>query len=135
MHTSHDDFKFQDLHVLLMSQNLCVTPIVNYWRYFSSQSIILYSDGYAQSDLELEMIGGEQKYAISGIEKLQLPQFEVHKHQFMYRLQNFSTGSYPRLSLQFLLKAWLWTIYNIFELIRYNKRAKNRNYVQRQHEA
>ena len=43
-------------------------------------------DGYAQDDLELEMIGGHPSKAIRGIEKLQLPQFEVHKHQFTYRI-------------------------------------------------
>ena len=62
------------------------------------------SDGYAQADMELEMMGGTAEQAISGVEKLQLSQFEVHKHDFLYRLQKFATGSYPRLSLQFLLK-------------------------------
>ena len=63
-----------------------------------------FSDGYAQADMELEMMGGTAEKAISGVEKLQLSQFEVHKHDFLYRLQKFATGSYPRLSLQFLLK-------------------------------
>ena len=63
-----------------------------------------FSDGYAQADMELEMMGGTAEQAISGVEKLQLSQFEVHKHDFLYRLQKFATGSYPRLSLQFLLK-------------------------------
>ena len=61
-------------------------------------------DGYAQADMELEMMGGTAEQAISGVEKLQLSQFEVHKFDFIYRLQKFATGSYPRLSLQFLLK-------------------------------
>ena len=61
-------------------------------------------DGYAQADMELEMMGGTAEQAISGVEKLQLSQFEVHKYDFIYRLQKFATGSYPRLSLQFLLK-------------------------------
>jgi len=65
---------------------------------------IAFSDGYAQADMELEMMGGTAEKAISGVEKLQLSQFEVHKHDFIYRLQKFATGSYPRLSLQFLLK-------------------------------
>ena len=71
-------------------------------RPFQTENCFL--DGYAQADMELEMMGGTAEKAISGVEKLQLSQFEVHKHDFIYRLQKFATGSYPRLSLQFLLK-------------------------------
>lgn len=50
------------------------------------------------------MIGGSPETAVSGVENLQLSQFEVNEHQLTYRLQNFSTGLYPRLSLEFKLK-------------------------------
>ena len=61
-------------------------------------------DGYAEDDLNLTYIGGSPDTAVSGVENLQLSQFEVNEHQLTYRLQNFSTGAYPRLSLEFKLK-------------------------------
>ena len=50
------------------------------------------------------MIGGSPETAVSGVENLQLSQFQVDEHHLNYRLQNFSTGLYPRFSLEFKLK-------------------------------
>lgn len=82
----------------------CMMDLARYPLDSQNCTLEIESYGYAQDDLELEMIGGSPQQAINGIERLQLPQFEVHKHQFTYRLQEFQTGAYPRLSLQFLLK-------------------------------
>ncbi|XP_007890895.1 gamma-aminobutyric acid receptor subunit beta-1 isoform X1 [Callorhinchus milii] len=60
------------------------------------------SYGYTTDDIQFYWSGG--KYAVTGVEKIELPQFDIVDHQMISKLVVFATGSYPRLSLSFKLK-------------------------------
>ncbi|GCB64211.1 hypothetical protein scyTo_0011720, partial [Scyliorhinus torazame] len=54
-------------------------------------------------------IGTEEKwtggnYAVTGVEKIELPQFSIVEYKLVSKKAVFATGSYPRLSLSFRLK-------------------------------
>ncbi|GCC31934.1 gamma-aminobutyric acid receptor subunit beta-1-like isoform X1 [Chiloscyllium punctatum] len=60
------------------------------------------SYGYTTDDIEFQWTGGN--YAVTGVEKIELPQFSIVEHKLVSKRAVFATGSYPRLSLSFRLK-------------------------------
>ncbi|XP_075458047.1 gamma-aminobutyric acid receptor subunit beta-2 [Ascaphus truei] len=60
------------------------------------------SYGYTTDDIEFYWRGGER--AVTGVEKIELPQFSIVDYKLLSKNVVFSTGSYPRLSLSFKLK-------------------------------
>ncbi|KAM9329939.1 gamma-aminobutyric acid receptor subunit beta-1 isoform 2-T2 [Gastrophryne carolinensis] len=60
------------------------------------------SYGYTTDDIEFYWNGGDK--AITGVEKIELPQFSIVDYKMVSKKVVFSTGSYPRLSLSFRLK-------------------------------
>ncbi|CBY32958.1 unnamed protein product [Oikopleura dioica] len=91
-------------HDRTMNFFFCMMHLQRYPLDTQNCTLEIESYGYAADDLKLSMLGGSQEKAVTGIDNLHLSQFEVTNFQFEYRLQNFSTGSYPRLSLKFRLK-------------------------------
>ncbi|KAG7283107.1 LOW QUALITY PROTEIN: hypothetical protein CRUP_033053 [Coryphaenoides rupestris] len=62
---------------------------------------VLY-DGYTTDDIEFYWRGGDG--AVSGVDRIELPQFSIVDYKLISKNVVFSTGSYPRLSLSFKLK-------------------------------
>ncbi|XP_026081187.1 gamma-aminobutyric acid receptor subunit beta-2a isoform X2 [Carassius auratus] len=60
------------------------------------------SYGYTTDDIEFYWRGGEG--AVTGVERIELPQFSIVDYKLISKNVVFSTGSYPRLSLSFKLK-------------------------------
>ncbi|XP_076024311.1 gamma-aminobutyric acid receptor subunit beta-2 isoform X2 [Genypterus blacodes] len=60
------------------------------------------SYGYTTDDIEFHWRGGNN--AVTGVDKIELPQFSIVDHKLISKNVVFSTGSYPRLSLSFKLK-------------------------------
>ncbi|XP_071762284.1 gamma-aminobutyric acid receptor subunit beta-2 isoform X3 [Centroberyx gerrardi] len=60
------------------------------------------SYGYTTDDIEFYWRGGNN--AVTGVERIELPQFSIVDHKLISKNVVFSTGSYPRLSLSFKLK-------------------------------
>ncbi|KAM9331971.1 gamma-aminobutyric acid receptor subunit beta-2 isoform 2-T2 [Pholidichthys leucotaenia] len=60
------------------------------------------SYGYTTDDIEFYWRGGNN--AVTGVDKIELPQFSIVDHKLISKNVVFSTGSYPRLSLSFKLK-------------------------------
>uniref|UniRef100_A0A4W5QSN0 Neurotransmitter-gated ion-channel transmembrane domain-containing protein n=1 Tax=Hucho hucho TaxID=62062 RepID=A0A4W5QSN0_9TELE len=60
------------------------------------------ADGYTTDDIEFYWRGGDG--AVSGVERIELPQFSIVDYKLVSKNVVFSTGSYPRLSLSFKLK-------------------------------
>ncbi|KAK6299308.1 hypothetical protein J4Q44_G00308180 [Coregonus suidteri] len=60
------------------------------------------SYGYTTDDIEFYWRGGDG--AVSGVERIELPQFSIVDYKLVSKNVVFSTGSYPRLSLSFKLK-------------------------------
>ncbi|KAK1883280.1 Gamma-aminobutyric acid receptor subunit beta-2 [Dissostichus eleginoides] len=59
-------------------------------------------DGYTTDDIEFYWRGGNG--AVTGVDRIELPQFDIVDHNLISKNVVFSTGSYPRLSLSFKLK-------------------------------
>ncbi|XP_026137018.1 gamma-aminobutyric acid receptor subunit beta-2 isoform X2 [Carassius auratus] len=60
------------------------------------------SYGYTTDDIEFYWRGGNR--AVTGVERIELPQFSIVDYNLISKNVVFSTGSYPRLSLSFKLK-------------------------------
>ncbi|XP_041657536.1 gamma-aminobutyric acid receptor subunit beta-2 [Cheilinus undulatus] len=60
------------------------------------------SYGYTTDDIEFYWRGGNN--AVTGVDKIELPQFSIVDHKLISKNVVFSTGAYPRLSLSFKLK-------------------------------
>ncbi|XP_051996668.1 gamma-aminobutyric acid receptor subunit beta-3 isoform X4 [Xyrauchen texanus] len=60
------------------------------------------SYGYTTDDIEFYWKGGES--AVTGVARIELPQFSIVDYKLVSRNVVFSTGAYPRLSLSFKLK-------------------------------
>ncbi|XP_025065606.1 gamma-aminobutyric acid receptor subunit beta-2-like [Alligator sinensis] len=60
------------------------------------------SYGYTTDDIEFYWRGGDN--AVTGVTKIELPQFSIVDYKLITKNVVFSTGSYPRLSLSFKLK-------------------------------
>ncbi|TNN62275.1 Gamma-aminobutyric acid receptor subunit beta-3 [Liparis tanakae] len=60
------------------------------------------SYGYTTDDIEFYWRGGDG--AVSGVDRIELPQFDIVDYKLISKNVVFSTGSYPRLSLSFKLK-------------------------------
>ncbi|XP_068133919.1 gamma-aminobutyric acid receptor subunit beta-2 isoform X1 [Hyperolius riggenbachi] len=60
------------------------------------------SYGYTTDDIEFYWRGGN--HAVTGVERIELPQFSIVDYKLLSKNVVFSTGSYPRLSLSFKLK-------------------------------
>ncbi|OCT92500.1 gamma-aminobutyric acid receptor subunit beta-3 [Xenopus laevis] len=60
------------------------------------------SYGYTTDDIEFYWLGGDN--AVTGVERIELPQFSIMDHKLVSKNVVFATGSYPRLSLSFKLK-------------------------------
>ncbi|XP_029942011.1 gamma-aminobutyric acid receptor subunit beta-3-like isoform X2 [Salarias fasciatus] len=60
------------------------------------------SYGYTTDDIEFYWKGGEA--AVTGVTRIELPQFSIVDYKLVSRNVVFSTGAYPRLSLSFRLK-------------------------------
>ncbi|KAM4699071.1 gamma-aminobutyric acid receptor subunit beta-3 isoform 1-T1 [Discoglossus pictus] len=60
------------------------------------------SYGYTTDDIKFYWRGGET--AVTGVERIELPQFSIVDYKLVSRNVVFATGSYPRLSLSFKLK-------------------------------
>ncbi|XP_026531632.1 gamma-aminobutyric acid receptor subunit beta-1-like isoform X2 [Notechis scutatus] len=60
------------------------------------------SYGYTTDDIGFYWIGGES--AVSGVNKIELPQFSIIDYKMITKRAKFATGAYPRLSLSFRLK-------------------------------
>ncbi|KTG26675.1 hypothetical protein cypCar_00023067 [Cyprinus carpio] len=60
------------------------------------------SYGYTTDDIEFYWKGGEN--AVTGVSRIELPQFSIVDYKLVSRNVVFSTGAYPRLSLSFKLK-------------------------------
>ncbi|XP_034526843.1 gamma-aminobutyric acid receptor subunit beta-1 [Ailuropoda melanoleuca] len=62
----------------------------------------LSKDGYTTDDIEFYWNGGEG--AVTGVNKIELPQFSIVDYKMVSKKVEFTTGAYPRLSLSFRLK-------------------------------
>ncbi|XP_035765785.1 gamma-aminobutyric acid receptor subunit beta-3-like isoform X2 [Neolamprologus brichardi] len=60
------------------------------------------SYGYTTDDIEFYWKGGET--AVTGVTRIELPQFSIVDYKLVSKNVVFSTGAYPRLSLSFKLK-------------------------------
>ncbi|XP_072301790.1 gamma-aminobutyric acid receptor subunit beta-2-like [Eucyclogobius newberryi] len=60
------------------------------------------SYGYTTDDIEFYWRGGHN--AVTGVDRIELPQFSIVDHKLLAKKVVFSTGAYPRLSLSFKLK-------------------------------
>uniref|UniRef100_H3A2Z2 Gamma-aminobutyric acid type A receptor subunit beta3 n=1 Tax=Latimeria chalumnae TaxID=7897 RepID=H3A2Z2_LATCH len=60
------------------------------------------SYGYTTDDIEFYWRGGDN--AVTGVERIELPQFSIVEHRLVSKNVVFATGAYPRLSLSFKLK-------------------------------
>ncbi|XP_063096709.1 gamma-aminobutyric acid receptor subunit beta-1 isoform X2 [Cavia porcellus] len=60
------------------------------------------SYGYTTDDIEFYWNGGEK--AVTGVNKIELPQFSIVDYKMVSKKVEFTTGAYPRLSLSFRLK-------------------------------
>ncbi|XP_078514361.1 gamma-aminobutyric acid receptor subunit beta-3 isoform X1 [Lissotriton helveticus] len=60
------------------------------------------SYGYTTDDIEFYWNGGDN--AVTGVERIELPQFSIVEYKRVSRNVVFATGAYPRLSLSFKLK-------------------------------
>ncbi|XP_038572576.1 gamma-aminobutyric acid receptor subunit beta-3 [Micropterus salmoides] len=60
------------------------------------------SYGYTTDDIEFYWKGGDT--AVTGVRRIELPQFSIVDYKLVSRNVVFSTGAYPRLSLSFKLK-------------------------------
>ncbi|XP_062412237.1 gamma-aminobutyric acid receptor subunit beta-3 isoform X2 [Sardina pilchardus] len=60
------------------------------------------SYGYTTDDIEFYWKGGDN--AVTGVQRIELPQFSIVDYKLVSRNVVFSTGAYPRLSLSFKLK-------------------------------
>ncbi|XP_076157050.1 gamma-aminobutyric acid receptor subunit beta-4 [Alosa pseudoharengus] len=60
------------------------------------------SYGYTTDDIVFFWQGGDT--AVTGVDKLELPQFSIIELRLVSREVKFTTGSYPRLSLSFRIK-------------------------------
>ncbi|XP_066522412.1 gamma-aminobutyric acid receptor subunit beta-3 isoform X2 [Hoplias malabaricus] len=60
------------------------------------------SYGYTTDDIEFYWKGGNN--AVTGVSRIELPQFSIVDYKLVSRNVVFSTGAYPRLSLSFKLK-------------------------------
>ncbi|KAM9130346.1 gamma-aminobutyric acid receptor subunit beta-2 isoform 1-T1 [Pangshura tecta] len=60
------------------------------------------SYGYTTDDIEFYWRGGDN--AVTGVTKIELPQFSIVDFRLVTKNVVFSTGAYPRLSLSFKLK-------------------------------
>ncbi|XP_054459342.1 gamma-aminobutyric acid receptor subunit beta-3 isoform X2 [Anoplopoma fimbria] len=60
------------------------------------------SYGYTTDDIEFYWKGGDT--AVTGVTRIELPQFSIVDYNLVSRNVVFSTGAYPRLSLSFKLK-------------------------------
>ncbi|NXA00342.1 GBRB1 protein, partial [Nesospiza acunhae] len=60
------------------------------------------SYGYTTDDIEFYWNGGES--AVTGVNKIELPQFSIVDYKMVSKRVEFTTGAYPRLSLSFRLK-------------------------------
>uniref|UniRef100_A0A670YHR3 Gamma-aminobutyric acid type A receptor subunit beta2 n=1 Tax=Pseudonaja textilis TaxID=8673 RepID=A0A670YHR3_PSETE len=60
------------------------------------------SYGYTIDDIQFYWRGGDN--AVTGVTKIELPQFSIVDYQLITKKAKFSTGYYPRLSLCFKLK-------------------------------
>ncbi|XP_011782729.1 PREDICTED: gamma-aminobutyric acid receptor subunit beta-1 isoform X2 [Rhinopithecus bieti] len=60
------------------------------------------SYGYTTDDIEFYWNGGEG--AVTGVNKIELPQFSIVDYKMVSKKVEFTTGAYPRLSLSFRLK-------------------------------
>ncbi|MBN3299634.1 GBRB2 protein, partial [Amia calva] len=60
------------------------------------------SYGYTTDDIEFYWRGGDS--AVTGVARIELPQFSIVEHGLVSRNVVFATGAYPRLSLSFKLK-------------------------------
>ncbi|KAB0388353.1 hypothetical protein FD755_003309 [Muntiacus reevesi] len=58
--------------------------------------------GYTTDDIEFYWRGDDN--AVTGVTKIELPQFSIVDYKLITKKVVFSTGSYPRLSLSFKLK-------------------------------
>ncbi|XP_010792427.1 gamma-aminobutyric acid receptor subunit beta-1-like [Notothenia coriiceps] len=61
-------------------------------------------DGYTTDDIEFYWQGGPNIGSVTGVENIELPQFDIIDYQTQSKKAVFATGSYPRLSLSFKLK-------------------------------
>ncbi|XP_006639203.1 gamma-aminobutyric acid receptor subunit beta-3 isoform X3 [Lepisosteus oculatus] len=60
------------------------------------------SYGYTTDDIEFYWRGGDS--AVTGVSRIELPQFSIVEHRLVSKNVVFATGAYPRLSLSFKLK-------------------------------
>ncbi|XP_055492486.1 gamma-aminobutyric acid receptor subunit beta-3 [Leucoraja erinacea] len=60
------------------------------------------SYGYTTDDIQFYWRGGDD--AVTGVHKIELPQFSIVEYRLVSRNVVFATGAYPRLSLSFKLK-------------------------------
>ncbi|XP_060682815.1 gamma-aminobutyric acid receptor subunit beta-3 isoform X1 [Hemiscyllium ocellatum] len=60
------------------------------------------SYGYTTDDIQFYWRGGDD--AVTGVHKIELPQFSIVEYRLVSRNVVFATGAYPRLSLSFRLK-------------------------------
>nr|XP_013036204.1 gamma-aminobutyric acid receptor subunit beta-3 isoform X1 [Anser cygnoides] len=58
--------------------------------------------GYTTDDIEFYWRGGDN--AVTGVERIELPQFSIVEYRLVSKNVVFATGAYPRLSLSFRLK-------------------------------
>uniref|UniRef100_A0A3B1KED5 Gamma-aminobutyric acid type A receptor subunit beta3 n=2 Tax=Astyanax mexicanus TaxID=7994 RepID=A0A3B1KED5_ASTMX len=63
---------------------------------------VSWADGYTTDDIEFYWKGGDN--AVTGVSRIELPQFSIVDYKLVSRNVVFSTGAYPRLSLSFKLK-------------------------------
>ncbi|XP_022086236.1 gamma-aminobutyric acid receptor subunit beta-3-like isoform X2 [Acanthaster planci] len=80
----------------------CMMDLRQYPMDQQNCTLELESYGYTLADLSYSWQFGAK--SVIGMENINIAQFTITEWKLISRLQNFSTGSYPRLSLSFLLK-------------------------------
>ncbi|KAJ7404680.1 gamma-aminobutyric acid type A receptor beta2 subunit [Pitangus sulphuratus] len=90
----------------LLSQNYCPRDGVHgkdlFILHIQLTGMCSRADGYTTDDIEFYWRGGDN--AVTGVTKIELPQFSIVDYKLITKNVVFSTGAYPRLSLSFKLK-------------------------------
>ncbi|XP_069129163.1 gamma-aminobutyric acid receptor subunit beta-like [Argopecten irradians] len=79
----------------------CMMDLHNYPLDVQNCTVEIESYGYDSHDLYPHWRNGKE--SVQGVDKVQLPQFDIVEYKTIEKVESLSTGDYPRLSLSFKL--------------------------------
>ncbi|KAK2540843.1 hypothetical protein Q9966_004542 [Columba livia] len=94
--------RFQEQFSAIPERSTVLLDIYLKEKWFRYHDIMNTADGYTTDDIEFYWRGGDN--AVTGVTKIELPQFSIVDYKLITKNVVFSTGAYPRLSLSFKLK-------------------------------